>query len=76
MRPISRRHKLLGVGLLVVVAGWLVDFLSGDGKPATVRAAVPSDNTVTVDATPADNVPDVEELLSTLEGAPVALPDL
>lgn len=77
MRPISRRHKLLGTALAVVATGWLADFFAGDGKPAAVRAAVPPESTPTADATvPADNVPDLDELLNALEGAPTALPDL
>jgi len=76
MRPISRRHKLLGVALGVVATGWLVDFFAGGGKPATVRAAVPPESTPTADTMPADNVPDLDELLSAVEGAPTALPDL
>ena len=77
MRPISRRHKLLGTALGVVAAGWLADFFAGGGEPAAVRAAVPPESTPTADATVlADSLPDLEELLSALEGTPTALPDL
>jgi hypothetical protein len=77
MRPISRRQKLLGTALGVVATGWLADFLAGGGEPAAVHAAVPLESTPTADATvPAANVPDLDEFLGALEGAPTALPDL
>ena len=51
MRPISRRHKLLGTALGVVATGWLADFFAGGGEPAAVRAAVPPESTPMADAT-------------------------
>jgi len=76
MRPISRRHKLLGAALVVVVVACLADFLAGGGKPAAVRAAVSLESQPTPEATPADSVLDLDQLLRAVEGTPTAPPDL